>query len=349
MRHANVALFIPMNGCPHACSFCSQKSITGRASQPSPNDVRAAAETALRSLGPAAKSAQIAFFGGSFTAVERGYMISLLQAAAPYVKSGAFSGIRISTRPDGVDPRILKLLKGYGVAAVELGAQSMDDRVLALNGRGHTAAQVESACALIRAAGLSLGLQMMTGLYGDTPEGARKTAERLAALGPDCVRIYPTVVLKGTKLAELFLRGEYRPPELEETVGLCAELLDFFEARGIPVIRLGLHASPELERGRLAGPWHPAFRELCESRRFLLRIEGELSERAVPKGNIALRVNPRSVSAVIGQKRCNLRALWTLGYPAAVRQDASVPGRGFVIETTGGEPVAAQIAGTAGL
>lgn len=349
MRHANVALFIPNNGCPHACSFCSQKSITGHTVQPSPRDVTEAAETALRSLGPAAKSAEIAFFGGSFTAVERGYMLSLLEAAAPYVKSGAFSGIRISTRPDGIDPEILRLLKSYGVTAVELGAQSMDDRVLALNGRGHTAAQVASAAALIRAAGLSLGVQMMTGLYGDTPEGAWKTAGRLAALGPDCARIYPTVVLRGTKLGELFLSGEYRPPELEETVGLCAGLLDFFEARGIPVIRLGLHASPELERDRLSGPWHPAFRELCESRRLLKRMEAELSEDTVPKGAITLRVNPRSVSAAIGQKKCNLRALSALGYPAAVKQDASVPERCFVIETIGGEQHAAQIAGTAGV
>lgn len=350
MRHANVALFVPMNGCPHACSFCNQKSITGRAAQPTPRDVVSAARTALQSLGPAAGSAEIAFFGGSFTAVDRGYMLSLLEAAAPFVGSGAFSGIRISTRPDCVDPGILSLLKRYGVDAVELGAQSMDDRVLALNGRGHTAARVEAAAALIRSSGLSLGLQMMTGLFGDTPAGARKTAERLAALSPDCVRIYPAIVLKGTELGRLFLSGAYLPPTLEETVELCAGLLDFFEARGIPVIRLGLHATPELERDRLAGPWHPAFRELCESRRFLRRIRAELAGRAAPKGAVTLRVNPRDLSAAIGQRKCNLRALSALGYPAAAVGDPSVPERGFSIETTGGgERHAAQVAGASGV
>lgn len=325
MRHANVALFIPNNGCPHACTFCSQRSITGRAAQPGPGDVRAAAEKALRSLGADAKSAELAFFGGSFTAVERGYMLSLLEAAAPYVGSGAFAGIRISTRPDAVDAEILSILRRYGVTAVELGAQSMDDRVLALNGRGHTARQVERASELIRSGGFSLGLQMMTGLYGDTAEGAQKTAERLAALEPDCVRVYPTIVLKGTALGGLFLNGDYCPPGLEETVDLCAGLLDFFECRAIPVIRLGLHASPELERDMLAGPWHPAFRELCESRRMLRRMTAFLSADGTAKGEIAVRVNPKSVSAAVGQKKCNLRALSALGYWAAVEPDGSVP------------------------
>ena len=331
MRHANVALFIPNNGCPHRCSFCSQRSITGRAAQPGPGDVRKAAEKALGDLGADAKSAELAFFGGSFTAIGRGYMLSLLEAAAPYVERGAFAGIRVSTRPDAVDAEILSILRRYGVTTVELGAQSMDDRVLALNGRGHTARQVEQASALIRAGGFSLGLQMMTGLYGDTADGARKTAERLAALRPDCVRIYPTVVLRDTALGSLFLNGDYRPPELEETVELCADLLDFFESRSIPVIRLGLHASPELERDMLAGPWHPAFRELCESRRMLRRMAASLSAGGTPKGEISVRVNPQSVSAAVGQKKCNLSSLAALGYSAAVEPDGSVPRGQFVI------------------
>lgn len=349
MRHANVALFVPNNGCPHACSFCSQKIITGRTVQPSPADVVSAAEIALKSLGPKSGSAEIAFFGGSFTAIEREYMISLLKAAAPYVRNGLFSGIRISTRPDGIDSEILDLLRSYGVSAIELGAQSMNDRVLFLNGRGHTVRQVERASALIRGGGFSLGLQMMTGLYGDTSAGARETAGQLAALKPDCVRIYPTIVLKGTRLAELFSEGAYVPASLEETTELCADLLDFFEGRSIPVIRLGLHASPELERDRLAGPWHPAFRELCESRRFLRRAEALLSELHVPHGQITLWTNPRAVSAAVGQSRCNLQALSALGYSASVRQDSSVPLRKFRIQWTGGETDAFEIAGTAGL
>ncbi len=349
MRHANVALFVPNNGCPHACSFCSQKSITGQSVQPTPEDVAAAAETALASLGRRSSSAEIAFFGGSFTAVERGYMLSLLEAAVPYVRNGLFAGIRISTRPDAIDPEILSLLHRYGVTTIELGAQSMDDRVLALNERGHTADQVRTASALIRARGFSLGLQMMTGLYGDTPEGAVKTAEELAALHPDCVRIYPAIVLKGTKLGEWFLEGRYKPPSLEETVALCADLLNFFEKRGIPVIRLGLHASPELERDRLAGPWHPAFRELCESRRIRDWIFRALANEKVPKGKITVLVHPSGVSAAVGQKKSNLKTLSALGYHTVVKQDPSVRRGKIQLYDSEGNRIAAEVAGTAGI
>ncbi|MCI1964817.1 MAG: radical SAM protein [Oscillospiraceae bacterium] len=349
MRHANVALFVPNNGCPHACSFCSQKSITGQAVQPVPEDVISAAETALADLGQKAKSSEIAFFGGSFTAVERNYMVSLLQAAAPYVKSGRFAGIRISTRPDAIDPEILSILKKYGVTTIELGAQSMDDRVLTLNERGHTSNQVRSAAALIRTYGFSLGLQMMTGLYGDTADGAGKTAQAIAACNPDCVRIYPTIVLKGTKLGKLFQEEKYNPPDLEETVDLCAGLLDFFERRHIPVIRLGLHASPELERDRLAGPWHPAFRELCESRRMMNKMTRALAANRVPKGPIALWVNPKSVSVAAGQKKANLKALLSLGYSAVLKQDAALGRTDFQICDTEGKRFAAEIAGTSGI
>ncbi|OCM99870.1 radical SAM protein [Clostridium sp. W14A] len=339
MRHANVALFVPNNGCPHACSFCSQKTITGKAFQPEAADVVSAVETALSDLGQKSKFAEIAFFGGSFTAVERNYMISLLEAAYPYVKSGSFAGIRISTRPDAIDREVLSVLREYGVTTIELGAQSMDDRVLELNERGHTAEQVRTAAALIRSQGFFLGLQMMTGLYGDTLSGAVATAKQIAALNPDCVRIYPTIVLKGTKLGELYREGKYCPPGLEETVGLCADLLDLFEGKHIPVIRLGLHASPELERDMLAGPWHPAFRELCESRRMLDRIIRALRENQVPEGNITIRVNPTGVSVAVGQKKRNLQALSALGYSAKVERNLSLKQREFQIDLDGGKRI----------
>jgi histone acetyltransferase (RNA polymerase elongator complex component) len=349
MRHANVALFVPNNGCPHACSFCNQKSITGKAVQPTPADVVSAAETALAHLGSAAKSAEIAFFGGSFTALERNYMISLLEAAAHFIRNGSFLGIRLSTRPDAIDPEILSILRDYGVTTIELGAQSMDDRVLKLNERGHTAEQVRTAAALIHSYGFSLGLQMMTGLYGDTLSGARKTAEQFAALHPDCVRIYPTIVIKGTRLGELFLQGKYTPPGLDETVTLCADLLDFFESRNIPVIRLGLHASPELERDRLAGPWHPAFRQLCESRRMLTKMIHVLTANEVAKGNIIVRVHPASASVAVGQKKSNLKTLSELGYNASLEYDPTLKQGDFQILDIGGNRIAAEIAGTSGV
>ena len=331
MKHANVALFVPNNGCPHACSFCNQRSITGMQKQPTSGDVRQAAETALQTLGPDAKNAEIAFFGGSFTAVERNYMIALLEAAVPFVRSGMFRGIRISTRPDAIDPEILSVLEQYGVTTIELGAQSMDDSVLEANGRGHTAEQVRQASALIRSRGFTLGLQMMTGLMGDTEEGARRTAGEIADLCPACVRIYPAIVLRGTELGDAYLRGEYQPQTLTDAVALCVDLLDFFEKRGIDVIRLGLHASPELERDMLAGPWHPAFRELCESRRFLRGILSVLRARHFPHGPVAIAVNPACISQATGQKKQNLREFSGLGYAARIVPDISVERGGFKI------------------
>ncbi len=339
MKHANVALFVPHNGCPHQCSFCNQKSITGRAKQPSPADVRAAAERASETLGPGC-SAELAFFGGSFTAVEPTYMVSLLEAARPYVESGLFSGIRISTRPDCVGRNVLSLLWAYGVRSIELGAQSMREDVLYLNRRGHTARDVEEASARIRDMGFSLGLQMMTGLYGDDAEGARYTARKLAELHPDTVRIYPTVVMKDTELGRLYQEGGYIPMGLEETIPLCAELLSFFESRGIRVIRLGLHDTPELKRDMLAGAYHPALRELCESYLFLDRMLSALKERLPKRGvsaPVRVAVNPKVISKALGQKRQNLQALKEAGFQVEFLQDASVPLENFqIIDTNAG-------------
>lgn len=170
-KRSNVAVFVPHNGCPHMCSFCDQRSITGQQYQPTPQDVKDAALTALKTMGEFSKDSEIAFFGGSFTAIPEPEMRRMLDAAYPYVADGRFHGIRISTRPDAIDQRILEILQSRGVTAVELGAQSMDDRVLAANGRGHTVAHVQRAAACIREAGLELGLQMMTGLYGDSDKG----------------------------------------------------------------------------------------------------------------------------------------------------------------------------------
>ncbi len=332
MKHANVALFVPHNGCPHRCSFCNQRSITGCNTQPTPQDVIDAVQVAKASLKGETRNAEIAFFGGSFTAVERGYMVSLLEAALPFVKDGTFAGIRISTRPDAVDNEVLALLKTYGVTAIELGAQSMDDRVLGLNGRGHTAQQVEEASQRIQSYGFSLGLQMMTGLFGDTAQGAFQTAQKLAALHPETVRIYPAIIMRGTELGEKYLAGEFQTLSLDETVSLCARLLDFFEANGICVIRLGLHSSPELERDMLSGPWHPAFRELCESRRLLQKVTSFLQANHTPKGNITISVNPKMLSVAIGQHKSSLLALKTLGYEAKIIPDESININDFLLK-----------------
>lgn len=319
-KYANIAIFVPHLGCPQRCSFCEQNAITGanHAPPPTPEDVLSAAEIAARSLGERRKEAEIAFFGGSFTAIRRDYMLALLSAAKEAADRYGFHGIRCSTRPDAVDSETLELLSAYGVTAIELGAQSMDDGVLQANRRGHTARDTAEAADLIRAGGFELGLQMMTGLYKSTAEGDLETARRLIALKPATMRIYPTLVLPGTELARLYDRGEYCPQSLEQAVELCAVLLEEFRRAGVRVIRLGLHASPELEKKRLAGPYHPAFRQLVESRVYLEQLLRVL-EQSGP-GEYVVEVDPRELSIALGQRKANLEELARRGYRVTFRQ-----------------------------
>ena len=329
----NVAVFVPHVGCPNQCSFCDQRAITGGAQAPAPQQVWDTASSAAVHLGDRVKETEIAFFGGSFTAIPREQMVSLLAPAKEAVERFGFRGLRCSTRPDAVDREVLSLLKAYHMAAVELGAQSMDSQVLELNHRGHTPEDTVRAAGLIREAGLELGVQMMTGLYGSTSEKDLKTAKALIALRPDTARIYPTVVLEGTPLAELYRRGLYRPQTVEEAVDLCAQLLPLFEEAGVRVIRLGLHAEKDVERRRIAGAYHPALRELAESRLFLSRLLPELEK--LPRGRYQVKVRPRELSIAIGQRRANVRALEDRGYQVGFVPGEEAPPGGFLIKMPG--------------
>lgn len=262
-------------------------------------------------------TAEIAFFGGSFTAVPRDYMLELLDTAKAAVERfPAYTGIRCSTRPDCVSEEIADILKERGVTAVELGAQSMSDEVLRANDRGHTAEDVRTASRIIKSRGIELGLQMMTGLYKDSAEAVRLTAEEFIKIAPKTVRVYPAVILKNTRLGTLFERGEFTGFSFEDTVELCAELLKRFEENNIAVIRMGLHASPEVERDMLGGVYHPAFREIVESRIFLNDMKAELSRRE--KGYYHVYTDPRNVSKAAGQKKSNIKALAELGYEICI-------------------------------
>lgn len=320
MRHGNISIFVPHSGCPNQCSFCNQKTITGCQSPPSSKEISDMIETALGSPYARVAQMEIAFFGGSFTAIPQKQMIALLEAVQPYVQLGKVKGIRISTRPDCIDTEVLRLLQHYGVTAVELGAQSMDDRVLCMNKRGHTAEHVVQASRQIKAAGLELGLQMMTGLYGSTDASDLATAQALLALRPDTVRIYPTVVLDGTRLAELVAGGQYLPPDTQQAVALCARLLPLFLKAGIRVIRLGLHSSREVEQSFVAGAYHPAFRELVENQIFLHNAQNALLVQ--PKGPVTLFVPKGCTSKMTGQKKRNLRLLAEMGYLVKVAEDS---------------------------
>ncbi len=319
MKHANIALFVAHRGCPHQCSFCNQHIISGVNSNVTQKDIE---NSIINAKNSGCKNAQLAFFGGSFTAIERGYMESLLKAAKPFVDNGDITGIRISTRPDAIDDEILQILKYYCVQSIELGAQSMDSEVLKLNERGHTPQDVVNASSLIKSNGFELGLQMMTGLYGDTDEKCIQTALKLAELKPETVRIYPTVVLEGTKLAKLYRSGEYEPQTLENAVELCSRLLQLFESRGINVIRLGLHSGGGVEQGYVAGAYHPAFRELCESAIYLEKAVDELKEK--PNGKYIIFVCPGAISKMTGQKKSNIEKLKQYGYECKIKQDETL-------------------------
>lgn len=317
--HSNISIFVPHIGCPNMCSFCNQRHITGTFKAPREEDVDKAVETALNSKNYDPKNGEIAFFGGSFTAINRQYMTALLKAASRHIDEGKACGIRISTRPDAINDEILSLLKKYNVTSIELGAQSLNETVLKKNNRGHTAQDVVRSSLLIKEYGFSLGLQMMTGLYGDTDERSLKTAADIIKLKPDTVRIYPTIVLKDTYLAALYADGFYKPQSLEDAVNLAVKLLEMFERSDIKVIRLGLHSiEPD---SYLAGPWHPAFSELCYSEMFFKRVKDKLCEA----GNYIIYVNPSDVSKMTGQKRINIKKLAQLGFSCVVKPDETLP------------------------
>lgn len=321
MKQTNISIFIPHLGCPNMCSFCNQRYISGTEKPPSPNEVFALLSEQVDILRAAERTAEIAFFGGSFTAIERDYMVRLLEIAQHFVKQfpQVYNGIRCSTRPDCIDEEIVALLKQYNMTAIELGAQSMDEQVLRLNNRGHSAADVIAASQLIKQNNISLGLQMMTGLYGDTPQKCIATAEKFIDIKPDTVRIYPTVIIKNTLLDELHSAGKYSSFSLEETVDLCAELLQMFEQNNIAVIRVGLHASENIQKEMTGGVYHPAFRELCESRIFYRQILEKFT--ALGGNRFVIFTDKKYISKIIGQNSGNKKALDKQGFSFAVKQE----------------------------
>ena len=334
MKHANISLFVPHMGCPHQYSFCNQKTISGSVKELTPDDVTATLESAIAD-GIDSENTEIAFFGGSFTAIPRDYMISLLEAAKPFIDKGDFCGIRVSTRPDAIDEDILDILKESGGTSIELGAQSTDEEVLLLNRRGHTRQDVIEASALIKENGFSLGLQMMTGLLGDTDEKALKTCEDIISMKPDTVRIYPTITLEGTHLGELYKVGGYHPQSLDGAVSLCGKLLKRFYDNNIKVIRLGLHSGGSVEEGYLAGPYHPAFGELCQSAIYLDCAIDEIKRCGLPKGDITLYVRSTEISKMTGQKGSNKEKLNALGYNVTIKGMDSLEKYEIKVETKG--------------
>ena len=332
-RACIIPVFVPHLGCPHECVFCDQRRITGQLRPADADTVRQAIEKAAAFL-PAGGKRQLAFYGGSFTAIPGDRQETLLAAAEDYRRRGVIDSIRLSTRPDAIDEVVLERLKSYGVETVELGAQSMDDEVLRLCGRGHTAADVERAARTVKEAGFRLVLQMMTGLPGSSPEKDTETARRLIALRPDGVRIYPTVIVKGTPLYDLWRAGESREHRVEDAVSVCAGIVPLFEEAGIPIIRLGLNPTEDLSGGEAAGgAYHPALGELVRSRILLNRARAALVGTA-PGSRVTIAVARGKRSQMTGQRRGNLETLKAEFELASIRVEEDGALRGDELRLT---------------
>ncbi len=300
-KHANIPIFIPHVGCPNDCVFCNQRTISGHMTfdRHAVREELDAAFSTVRGDIPI----QIAYFGGSFTGIDRDDMRYLLALAGEYIDAGKCASIRISTRPDYIDREILAILRAYRVQTIELGVQSMDDRVLAWSQRGHTAADTERAFSLILSDGFELIGQMMTGLPGATDETEVMTAETICRLGAHGARIYPTVVFPHTKLYEMVQNGTYEPFTTEQAVERSAAVLEVFLKHQLPVIRVGLQSSELLtDDKKILGGYHPAIGEMVYARCHRNALEKALSGKQTEGKDLILHVNPTDVSAFIGQK-----------------------------------------------
>ena len=266
IKHFTIPLFIPFQGCPFHCIFCDQEKITGQEGRISAGAIQTIINERLKTI-PEGSIIEIGFFGGNFTGLQENLQEFYLEIVKPYLDNGKVSAIRLSTRPDFLDENKIDFLKNRGVKTIELGAQSMDNEVLLLSFRGHSAQDTEKSSILIKENGLRLGLQMIIGLPGDTIERSIATAVKITKLYADDVRIYPLIIIKGTPLHKTYLDGNYSPLELSTAVSWTKEVVKIFENAGTNIIRVGLHPSEDLSYGNIiaAGPFHPSFRQLVYS------------------------------------------------------------------------------------
>lgn len=308
-----IPIFVPHLGCPNECTFCNQRSISGQMKNITKEEAKNTIEKFLKSFKDDSLEREIAFFGGSFTAIDLSFQEELLKLAYEYIKEGKAQSIRISTRPDYIDKERLKLLRKYGVKVIELGVQSTNDYILKKCKRGHTFEDVKRASKLIRRFGFILGHQMMIGLPESTRLDELKTAKDLAKLKPKMVRLYPVLVIKNTELENEYKNGEYQPVPLVQAVETCKELYYFFTKKKIAVIRIGLQntdiiSNPEnINSEVVAGPYHESFGQLVEDSIWYDNILAKIKKINTKVIQIELEVNPEDVNNVIGHKKENLK------------------------------------------
>lgn len=310
-----IPIFVPHLGCPNDCIFCNQKSISGQKENMTKEKAKKIIEDYLESIKNEDAEIEIAFYGGSFTAIDTKIQEELLEVAYQFIQEGKVESIRISTRPDCIDKETLKRLKKYKVKTIELGVQSANDYILKRTNRGHTFEEVKKASKMIRWNGFKLGHQMMVGLPESTRIDEINTAKSLIKLKPKMIRIYPVLVVKNTKLEEEYKQGKYEPLPLIQAVEVCKELVRMFADKKIEIIRVGLQntdeiAEPESKDSEVvAGPYHPAFRQLVESALWYDAIVGKIKKLNVKVKEVEVSVNPIDSNNVIGHKKENVLKL----------------------------------------
>lgn len=303
MRHYIIPIFVPNEGCPHNCVFCDQTAITGNEEKVDARFTRNTIDTYLKTIKRENSIVEVSFFGGTFTAIPMKRQNELLSVAKKYKDRGDIDLIHMSTRPDYIDKNILDNLKNYSVDVIELGVQSLDEEVLIKSGRGHSAEDVCKASSLIKEYGFTLGHQIMLGLPSDTFEKDLKTVKKSVLMKPDIYRLYPALVIKGTYMETMYKKGIYKPYSLDEAVDICRTLYYILRRNKIKVIRMGLQPTEEINVGKdiIAGPFHPAFRELVEG-----SIYNNIIKDSIPKsysGSIVIKINGRDISKLYASKR----------------------------------------------
>lgn len=319
-KHCNIPIFIPQRACPHQCIYCNQRYISGQAKSLSLLEVKQTIDTYLSSIKDTTCT-QVAFFGGTFTAIPLQEQIGYLEVVKPYIQKGLVDSIRLSTRPDYISPNILTMLKSYGVNDIELGAQSLDDEVLYFCQRGHSCEDIIKASKLIHSFGFNLGLQMMIGLPKDTLQKSIATAQKIVSLKAQSTRIYPTLVIDKTPLADMYRQGLYQPLTLEQAVLWSKQVYKIFVQNDVQVLRVGLHPSRDLinKKGFIAGPFHVSFFELVLSSLFYDKLS------VIEPNTNTIIVNPKDINYVIGYNSKNLKALEKKSPHIKIVQSNEVP------------------------
>ncbi len=331
VNHFTIPVFVPMQGCPFECIFCNQRNIVSQPGLPSDDVIKTKIEDHLNTIPTENTLIEVGFFGGSFTGLPVDDQVRYLGLVQPYLKTKQIAGIRISTRPDLIRPDNLALLAGFGVTTIELGVQSMDDQVLKNSGRAYPTAAVLQAANLIKETGFSLGMQMMIGLPGDSLEKSIETAKQIIAMKAKTIRIYPTLVVRNTRLEALFRQNLFVPLTLIQAVDWCASLVLLFEEAGVNILRLGLHPSEGLLNGEslVTGPFHVAFGEMVYSKIWSDRFATISSEK---HDSISVYVNSRQLNCAVGHKGTNKHELLNRFSKVRFAVDNHLEGRSYRVD-----------------